>query len=434
MTNPITRQVAEEHNALKEHWSAHFSSNLDLNHSASDHTYKHHIAQLMTIYTDTEQKLVDFNFKTKAMVIPMTKLYGTRGRRSSAPEMDKIYHKRENRWDNRTYLTENLHILDPKPGKRDDGHHHHQRRHGTRGGKQQQQLQAESTTFPGGTQGDSLELGQSNSSVLLQGYNNSSSVLLPIEPNRPHSQPVSSASAGVDVVVGRSNSRGKSRSRSSSPAARQRGDSPANNTNKNHVDQNQNQNQNQSHRYEHQTSSNRYLGPNNTNYSFLDSSASFSAGDGEDQAEIAQDLILQSLYRFDCDQEVEIYNKFVLMLTSFDTHDMLLVLQDAFKDAKAATMLESYGGSGRPYGAAAVAAEEEEIRKRQQQGRRKKGQGQGLRQGREPRSGIGKKDHQQQEHQQQGEQDLEIDPRTVNINKTDYVVSKAHQPHGGIRY
>lgn len=386
MTNPATKRAVDEHNALKEHWSAHFSSNLDLNHSASDHTYKHHIAQLMTIYTDTEQKLVDFNFKTKAVQVPMTALYGTKGYRSTGPEIQKIYQKRETRWDNRMCLTENLNIL--KSTK-----------------KKEKQIRVRESTTIGGTQGESLDLGQSNSSILLPG---NSSVLLPAESNRPHSQPMP---LGVSQSQSQSRGRGKSRSRSNSPA--QRPGSPAGygagNGNGDAFGDT------------FRTANNRYIGPYSDRSAaqnasadsygsteYLDSSASFSAV--EEPAEVAESLILQGLYRFDCDQEVDIYNKFVLMLTNFDSHDMLLILQDAFKDAKTATMLDSYGGTGRPFN---------------EEGPKQRGRSRG-----HSHSNSHKRVSSSGER---GARSEDIDPNAVNINKKDYVFSKAHKPHGGLR-
>jgi hypothetical protein len=376
MTNPATKRIADEHNALREHWSAHFSSNLDLNHAASDHTYKHHIAQLMTIYTDTEQKLVDFSFKTKAVNLPMTTLYGTKGYRSTGPEIQKIYKKRETRWNNRVYLTENLDLLkNPKKKERKTLPH----------------MQGESTVA--GTHGDSLDLGQSNSSILLPG---NSSVLLPAEPHRPHSQPMGGTGASARG--------GNSRSRSNSPAQRQ-GSSPSR---ANSSEQRQ---------------SNRYSGPtreaslsaSGDNYGgdFLDSSASYSAG--EEPADLSEDLVLRGLYRFDHDVEIDAYNKFVLMLTSFDSHDMLLILQDAFKDAKAATMLDSYGGTGRPFGS-------EEPGRGRGRSSRGQSQSQSQRRGRSRNAGSGS----------DGEGG-NVDPNSVSINNSEYVFSKAHKPHGGRR-
>lgn len=306
--HPQTKALLDDHNALKEHWSAHFSSTLDLNHAASDHTYKHHIAQLMTIYTDTDQKLVDFNFKTKAMELPMTKLHGRRGVRSSGPEIEKIYKKREERWDNRMYLTENIRV---KPKVRNQ----------IVGVTAQQQ--------------ESMDFLQSDSSILR------------VEPNRPQSQPTL-------------------RDRSSSPGDRQR----------------------------HSQGGRSHSASRNWSTGDLGSRIDSAVGSGdkvvgglaEDSAVLPhgsivsegagiEDLLLQGLYRFDNDAEVEIYNKFVLMLTSFDSHDALLILQDAFKDAQVASMLDSYGGTGRPHGPSQRRPRSSRKSKGNKQGSARRGEG-----------------------------------------------------------
>lgn len=58
-----------------------------------------------------------------------------------------------------------------------------------------------------------------------------------------------------------------------------------------------------------------------------------------------EELISRGAYRLSEGQE-PVYWNFVEMLRTFDPHDMVLVLEDAFKDARAASMLDSYGGFG----------------------------------------------------------------------------------------
>lgn len=58
----------------------------------------------------------------------------------------------------------------------------------------------------------------------------------------------------------------------------------------------------------------------------------------------AQELIMLGMYKFNEEQE-EIYNKFVKMLTEFDAHDQQNVVSDAFHDAQSDGMLADYGGT-----------------------------------------------------------------------------------------
>jgi len=56
-----------------------------------------------------------------------------------------------------------------------------------------------------------------------------------------------------------------------------------------------------------------------------------------------EELIAQGAYRLEPHQAA-VYNAFIEMLTGFDKHDRVLVLEDAYKDCQDACLLDSFGG------------------------------------------------------------------------------------------
>ena len=289
--SPKAKQLRQEHNPLREHWSARFSSTMDLNHDSSDNTYKHHVASLMSIYTAAEQKLTNFKIKTKAHVMPMTQLYGVKGMRSSAPEMDILKDKRVERWDNRINLTENIHSEVYKKERQD---------------RLAEERIRNKLSSSSGAEVDGNGYGE-------RGRSTSSSNRYRQPTSRSRSPQVHGGTVGEYAADSELPQHNNDIANSQFGSSRNR-------------------------------HANDGIGPG-ASASGLDVGSSSVAYNDEN---LPEDLVLQGLYRFENDAEIEIYNKFVLLLTNYDSHDMLLILQDAMKDAQAATMLDAYGGTQLP--------------------------------------------------------------------------------------
>ena len=63
----------------------------------------------------------------------------------------------------------------------------------------------------------------------------------------------------------------------------------------------------------------------------------------EDDRMGEEQMIVKGLYRLEGENLV-VYNKFVEMLSTYDSHDMVQILQDAMREAQGTTLLDQYGG------------------------------------------------------------------------------------------
>jgi len=58
-----------------------------------------------------------------------------------------------------------------------------------------------------------------------------------------------------------------------------------------------------------------------------------------------EQLVIMGLYRFETKDEYATYNKFVQMLTRFDSVDKLKIIQDAYSDSQQASNLSAFSGT-----------------------------------------------------------------------------------------
>lgn len=69
----------------------------------------------------------------------------------------------------------------------------------------------------------------------------------------------------------------------------------------------------------------------------------------DDEQATDEEVISRGTYRMSSEQSA-VYFSFVEMMSGFDPHDMMLILEDALKDSQASGMLDQYGGLPDDYG------------------------------------------------------------------------------------
>jgi len=310
------RELYGQLDNLKEHWGAGVGSKLTA--PVSDHLYKHHLMHLMNIYGTENPEPLGRRIKPIPRprgVQALTKLYGINGllRRERTPHELKA---REDGWD--VYTTdlksltpdrhsehpmldqsisgnEALHTLHSRPGSAS-------RQTNMRGRTNSPRPHAGTSTRGGSPSGYAFGVGGSDAVEGSASKGLSDSSLK----HRP-----SSARTNRHVQSAIRDHLQTQRPATSTAKARTSTVQPNTSRNASHYD--------------------TIVSNRNLRFRTLDNDATM------------EDMISSGTYRMN-KQQNQNYWQFVQMLTKFDPHDIMLILEDVYKDAQACTLLDAYGG------------------------------------------------------------------------------------------